>query len=175
MHANQTPRTPVSSTQHPALRPDQTRSDQTRPNHLILLRGHTHIRINSSTECRKTRTPSHSSLRPGIGPKNPPGDTPRRDAVGEVVLRAQTLNAALRARVQCTHDPEVLGGRPRSSSHVFKAVAKLLAPGEVGNLAALGGEAGVVGHLYRSVSVPGSLSLCVCVSCLKKVTYTSHE
>ena len=113
----------------------------------LLLRRHAHVRINRRTERRKTRTPSGRRLRTSLRTENPTGDTTSGNTVGQVVLRAEPLDAALGARVQRTDDTEVLGGGPRARAHVFEAVAELLAPGEVGNLAALGGEGGVVGHL----------------------------
>lgn len=117
------------------------------PYHLLILRRHAHIRINRRTERGKTRTPGRSSLRPGLRTENPTGDTARGNAIREVVLRAQAFDAALGAGVQRAHDAEVLGGRPRARAHILEAVAELLAPGEVGDFAALGGEGGVVGHL----------------------------
>ena len=113
----------------------------------LLLRRHAHIRINRRTKRRKTRAPSGRRLRTSLRTENPTRDTTSSDTVGQIILRPEPLDAALGARVQGTDDTEVLSGGPRTRAHVFEAVAELLAPGKVGDLAALGCERGVVGHL----------------------------
>ena len=114
---------------------------------LLLFRRHAHIRIDGRTERRKTRTPSGGRLRTSLRTEDPTRDTTSSNTVGKIILRPESLDAALGARVQSTDDAEVLRGGPRTRAHVFEAVAELLAPGEVGDLAALGCERGVVGHL----------------------------
>lgn len=142
----------VHSIQHNTTNPTQPPNFSYREERkrLILLRRHPHIRINRRTKRCKTRTPRRRRLRPSLRPQNPPGQTPRRNAIREIVLRPQPLDAALGARVEGADDAEVLGGGPGARAHVFEAVAELLAPGEVGDFAALGGEGGVVGHLCSS-------------------------
>lgn len=112
----------------------------------LLLRRHPHIRINRRTERRKTNTTSSRSLRARLRTKDPARDATSRDTVGEVVLRAQALNAALRASVERTDDTEIFGRGPGAGAHVFEAAAELFAPGEVGEGGSLRGECGVVGH-----------------------------
>lgn len=120
-----------------------------RPNskELLFFPRHPHISINCGTKRRKTRTAPSRCLRPGLSTQYTTSDTPGADTIRKIVLRAQSLNTALGARVQGAHDAKVLGRRPGARAHIFEAVAELLAPGEVRDLAALGGQGGVVGHL----------------------------
>lgn len=115
---------------------------------LIILLRHPHISINSRTKRRKARTTRSSSLRAGLRTQNTTSNATRGHRIRQIILGPQSLNTALRTRVQRTHDTEVLGAGPRPLAHVFEAATYLLFPGEVGDRFALGGEGGVVGHLY---------------------------
>lgn len=108
---------------------------------------HPHISINSCTESGETSATKSRRLWTCLGTQNTAGKTARRNTVGQVVLRAKALDTALSAGVERTDDTEVLGRRPGAGTHIFEATADLLAPGEVGDFAALGCEGRVVGHL----------------------------
>lgn len=88
--------------------------DQTKPREpnskssLILLR-HPHISINGSTESRETSAAKSSRLRARLRAENTTSQTTSRNTVGQVVLGAETLDAALGAGVERTDDTEVLG------------------------------------------------------------------
>lgn len=109
--------------------------------------GHSHVSINSSTECRETSATKGSRLRTGLGTEDTTGETARRDTVGQVVFRAETLDTTLGAGVERADHTEVLSGGPGAGTHILETATDLLAPGEVGDGAALRGEGGVVGHL----------------------------
>jgi hypothetical protein len=113
-----------------------------------------HIPINRSTKRRKPDRPKRNRLWPTMSRQYRTSNGPRSDAVREVVLPPQALDAALRHRIHGADLAEVLGGRVRRGNHVFEADAQLLAHGEVGEGFAAGlrdgggGEGGVVAHLF---------------------------
>ena len=117
--------------------------------------GHPHIRINSSTECRKPHTPHSRSLRSSFRPENPTRDTPGRYSIRKVILRSiltqihplsapdiparereegkgrgtYALNATYRPREYRAHETEILRRTEGSSAHVFEAASQLLFQG----------------------------------------------
>jgi hypothetical protein len=113
-----------------------------------------HIPINRPTKCRKPDRPKRNRLRAPMPRQYRTRDRPSSNAVCEVVLPPQTLNAALSHRIHGADLAEVPGGRVRRGSHVFEADAQLLAHGQVGEGFAAGlrdgggGEGGVVAHLF---------------------------
>lgn len=125
-------------------------SNQKQPKQVaLLLRRHPHIRINRRTERRKANAASSRSLRTRLRTEDPARDATGRNAIRKIVLRAQALDAALCAGVEGANNTEVLGRGPGAGAHVFEAATELFAPGEVGEGGSLGGECGVVGHLFE--------------------------
>lgn len=106
----------------------------------LLITGHSHVGINSRTERCETSATKGSSLGTRLCTENTTGDTTSSNAVGKIVLRAETFDTALGAGVERTDDTEVLSRGPGSGAHVLETAADLFAPGEVGDGAALGCE-----------------------------------
>lgn len=117
---------------------------------LVVAGRHSHVGINSRTERSETSTTKGSSLGASLGTENTTSDTSSSNTVGKIVLGAETLNATLSTRVERTDDAEVLRRRPRARAHILETTTDLLAPGEVGDSAALGCEGRIVGHLRRN-------------------------
>lgn len=122
-------------------------------NPTLLLLGLPHPRIDSGTKRRKGHTPPGHGLRPRILGQEPPRQTPGRDAVAEIVLGPQALDAALDAGEEGADFAKVFGHGEGTSAHVFEAVFELLAEGHGGERLAGavgegGAEGGVVGHLW---------------------------
>jgi hypothetical protein len=108
--------------------------------HLLVVARHSHIGIDSRTESREAGTAESRGLGASLCSENATSETTGCDAVGEVVLGAETFDAALSAGVESTDHTEVLSRGPGAGSHILETGTHLLAPGEIGNGAALGCE-----------------------------------
>jgi hypothetical protein len=97
---------------------------------LVALTRSPHVTINRQTKRRKTSTPQSSRLRTRRRRQRTPRDTPRQHAIRQVILRPESLDAALRAREDSAHLSEVTCRGVRTRAHIPEAAAELLAQRE---------------------------------------------
>ena len=120
----------------------------------LLLRRLPHVSIDGSAEGRKGDAAARHRLRSRALGQDAAGQAARRDAVAEVILGAQALDAALDAREERADLAEVARHGPRPRAHVLEARLQLLAEGEggvegFGGVGALQGGWRIVLHLGR--------------------------
>lgn len=123
---------------------------------LLILR-HPHVIINRRTERRKARAPHSRSLRSRLRRQHAARDTPRRNAIVQIVFRPEALNAALGAREDSADHAEVFGRRVGGATHFAQPLSQLLPDGEGGDFGALGREGSVVAHLVGSLQLEEGL------------------
>lgn len=120
---------------------------------LLILR-HPQPRINSRAERREAYASNSSRLWAGVLRQDGTRQAPRRNAVGQIVLRPEPFYSALDAREEGADFAEVLGRAIGSRAHVFEAVRELSSERErgYGRLLAAGCcclEGRIVGHLVK--------------------------
>ena len=123
---------------------------------LLILR-HPQIIINRRTERRKAGAPHSRSLGSRLRRQRAARDTPRRNAIVQIVFRPEALNAALGAREDSADHAEVFGRRVGRAAHFAQPLSQLLPDGEGGDFGALGREGGVIAHLVGSLQLEEDL------------------